>query len=165
MYIIWKRTFYTAHNWSFVNRKTYIGQSPKPQVDSNWLKRHPPLFCLLVRYLAHIVSCDVTLPNHISCIIEHLIWDLAESPPPFQAAKQGKILRLDLSISCNFQQLWFSWQKSQPPSFSAFLWETKLMSHMWNTHGPHTTNPHSDSSYLNIFFRLPTLSTFQNTHI
>ena len=36
-----------------------------------------------------------------------------KAPPP--AAKQGKILRLDLSISCNFQQLWFSWQKSPPP--------------------------------------------------
>ena len=34
-----------------------------------------------------------------------------------------------------------------------------------NTHGPHTTNPHSDSSYPNIFYRIPTLSTFQNTHI
>ena len=40
--------------------------------------------------------------------------------------------------------------------FSAFLWETWLMSHMSNTHGPHTTNPHSESSYPNIFFRLPT---------
>ena len=32
--------------------------------------------------------------------------------PP--VAKQGKILRLDLSISCSFQQFWFSWQKSPP---------------------------------------------------
>ena len=34
-----------------------------------------------------------------------------------------------------------------------------------NTHGPHTTNPQSDSSYPNTFFRLPTLSTFQISHI
>ena len=27
--------------------------------------------------------------------------------------------------------------------------------------GPYTRNPYSDSSYLNIFFRLPTSSTFQ----
>ena len=30
------------------------------------------------------MSRDITLPNCISCIIEHLIWDLAEEPPtPF----------------------------------------------------------------------------------
>ena len=52
-----------------------------------------------------------------------------------------------------------------PLIFSAFSWETQLTSHMWNTYGLHTTNPHSDSSYSNIFFRLPTLSTCQNTHI
>ena len=34
------------------------------------------------------------------------------SPPP--VAKQGNILRLDLSIWCNFQQLWLSWQESLP---------------------------------------------------
>ena len=38
---------------------------------------------------------------------------------PTQVAK-WKILKLDLSISCNFQQLWFSWQKSPPPSFLPF---------------------------------------------
>ena len=37
-----------------------------------------------------------------------------KAPLP-SVAKRGKILRLDLSISCNFQQLWFSWQKSPPP--------------------------------------------------
>ena len=37
---------------------------------------------------------------------------LAEKPPP--VAKEGKILRLNVSISCNFQKLWFSWQKSYP---------------------------------------------------
>ena len=34
------------------------------------------------------------------------------SPQP--AAKEGKILRLNLSISCNFQHIWFSWQKTAP---------------------------------------------------
>ena len=63
-------------------------------------------------YSVHIMWCDITLPNHISCIIEHLTGDLS---------KEGKILRLDISISCNFQQLWFSWQKSTPPpSFLPF---------------------------------------------
>ena len=44
---------------------------------------------------------------------------LAEMPPPPPVAKQGKNLRLDLSISCNFQQLWSSWQKSPPPPLLA----------------------------------------------
>ena len=34
--------------------------------------------------------------------------------PP--VARQWKFFRLDLSISCNFQQLWFSWQKNPAPS-------------------------------------------------
>ena len=41
------------------------------------------------------------------------LFSWGKRPP--QAAKQGKHLRLDLSISYNFQQLWFSWQKSPPP--------------------------------------------------
>ena len=75
--------------------------------------RKPPLFYLLVRYSARIVSHDITLLKHISHIID-LIEDLAEKPLP-QAAEQGNFFRLDLSISCNFQQLWFSWQK--PPQW------------------------------------------------
>ena len=35
--------------------------------------------------------------------------------PPPQWPKREKILRLNLSLSSNFQQLWFSWQKSPPP--------------------------------------------------
>ena len=45
---------------------------------------------------------------------------LAE-PQPHPAAKQEKILRLDLSISYNFQQLWFSWQKRPPPPICLFV--------------------------------------------
>ena len=44
-------------------------------------------------------------------------------PPPLPSlppmAEQGKILKLDLSISCNFQQLWFSWQKSTPKTLKS----------------------------------------------
>ena len=60
-----------------------------------------------------------------------------------------------------------SWKfgRKVPPLFSAFLWEIWLMSYMWNTNDPHSTNRHSDSYYSNIFYRLPTLSTFQITHI
>ena len=34
-----------------------------------------------------------------------------KAPPP---TKEVKNWRLDLSISCNFQQFWFSWQKKPP---------------------------------------------------
>ena len=40
---------------------------------------------------------------------------LAEKPPPPKQPKREKILRLNLSISCDLQQLWFSWQKRPPP--------------------------------------------------
>ena len=94
------------------NTKDNCFQQAKPQLAANRPKS------LLVRYSAHAMSRNVTLPNHISCIIEHLIRDLAEEPLR-QAAKQGNILRLGLSISCNFKQLLFSWQKS-PHSFLPF---------------------------------------------
>ena len=42
-------------------------------------------------------------------------WAEKAPPPPPRGQRGGKILRLNLSISCNFQQLWFSWQKSLPP--------------------------------------------------
>ena len=38
---------------------------------------------------------------------------------------------------------------------------TRTILHMWNTHGPHNTNTHSDSSYPNIFFRLPICQLFK----
>ena len=34
---------------------------------------------------------------------------LAKKPPHPPSGQTMKIFRLDLSISCNFQQLWFSW--------------------------------------------------------
>ena len=148
---------------------------------STWCKSAekppPPLFCLLVRYSAQIVWCDITLPNHTSCIIEHPIAELAENPPPslpypFHANSinfgsagrkappslppssiqfmqiQSTLVQLaekpppptpsliqfmqiqstlillaekpslppSLSSSCKFNQLWFSWQKSPPSS-------------------------------------------------
>ena len=54
-----------------------------------------------------------------------------------------------------------NWAEKPPPSFLPFHQGPGLC----HTQGPHTTNPYSDSSYPNIFYRLPTLSTFQNTHI
>ena len=95
-------------------RKTYVDQSPKPQVGSNRLKSAPPH--LLVRYSAHIVWHNVSLLNHIPHIIEHHIKDLAENPTPSPPPQeQGNFFRVDLSISCNFKQLCFSWQKSPSP--------------------------------------------------
>ena len=105
-------------------------------------QKAPPLFCLLVRYSACIVWHNITLHNHIPHIIKHHIEDLAEKPPPqeqgkffstgsihfmqfratfiqlvenFPPQEQGNFFRLDVSISCNFEQLWFSWQKSPLP--------------------------------------------------
>ena len=52
----------------------------------------PSPFCLMVRYSACIVSQDVTLPNHISCTIKHLIGDLAEKTPHPQWQKWQKFL-------------------------------------------------------------------------
>ena len=51
-----------------------------------------------------------------------------------------------------------------PPTYLLVRYSAHI-AHVMNTHGPHTTNPHSVSSYPNIFFRLPTWSTFQNTRI
>ena len=42
---------------------------------------------------------------------------VAEKPPP---PDEGNFLTSDLSISGNFEQLWFLWQKSPPPSFLPF---------------------------------------------
>ena len=60
----------------------------------------------------------------------------AEKLPP--VAKQGQILRLDLSISCSFQELWFSWQKSlplktgqkSPPPFCLFVRDLACVTHV-----------------------------------
>ena len=165
-------------------RPMLIRQQNLRLVQIGW---NPLLFCLLVRYLAHIMWHDVTLPNCISCIIEHVMnSDLAEKPPSFlpfgellglyhvtwcnfaklysmhhwscheqwlgrksppiskncdwiyciscnfqqlwfswqkSPPPPGKILRLDLSISCNFQQLWFSWQKSLLPPKRKKFWD------------------------------------------
>ena len=53
---------------------------------------------------------------------------VAEKPPLPPHPRWGKIFWLDLSISGDFQQLWFLWQKSSP-LFSAFSSGTGLMSH------------------------------------
>ena len=53
---------------------------------------------------------------------------------------------------------------AEKPHFLLFVRDPVHVTHA-EAHGPHTTDPHSDSSYPNIFFKLPTLSTFQNTHI
>ena len=81
---------------------------------SNRPKKPPPPFCLLVRYSACVVSHDITLPKHVSHIIEHLIKDLAEKPPP-PAAEQWKCLDWICpfrAISSNFGS---SGRKEPPP--------------------------------------------------
>ena len=46
----------------------------------------------------------------------------ATAPPP-NGQRGEKILSVNLSILCNFQQLWFSWQKSPPPNWSDYMRE------------------------------------------
>ena len=78
----------------------------------------PHLFCLLVRYSAHVAAHDITSQTDILCIIEYHIGDklvfVAEKPPP--PRMREIFLTSDLSISGNFEQLWFLWQKSHPPT-------------------------------------------------
>ena len=76
---------------SVIERPILISRLNLNLIQISW-KAPPPLFCLLLRYSAHIMSCDITLPNHISCIIEHLIKDLAEKfPPPETSFNIGQI--------------------------------------------------------------------------
>ena len=76
-------------------------------------RKAPPLFCLLVRYLAHVAAHDVTSQTDILCITEYHIGDeLAEKPPP---QDEQNFLTSDLSISGNFEQLWFCGRKGPPP--------------------------------------------------
>ena len=98
--------------------KDYCIQLAKAQVEQIGWKAPLPLFCLLVRHLAQIMWHDVTSRTDLSCIIElHIGGDLAEKPPP---RMREIFLTPDLSISGNFEQLWFWWQKSPPP-FQAIL--------------------------------------------
>ena len=82
----------TRHDDSLVVGLLVFGLKRKTTV-LNWqnlnssksAEKPPLLFCLLVRYSARIMSHDVTLPNCVLHIIEHLInCDLAEKPPPQQ---------------------------------------------------------------------------------
>ena len=94
--------------------KDYCIQLAKPQLDANRPKSPPPLFCLLVRYSTHIVAHDITSCTDISCIIEpHFGFCGRKAPSPTRMRE--KFLTSDLSISGNFKQLWFLWQKSPPP--------------------------------------------------
>ena len=71
------------------------------------------------------------------------IWvQLAEKhPPPWP--KREKILRLNLSILCNFQQLWFSWQKSPPPPIGQITWQkfTQGLQPVMKNYLPGTVTP------------------------
>ena len=55
-----------------------------------------------------------------------------------------------------------NWAEKPPPCLFIMDWAgVTQVEYSWSPY----YNPYSDSSYPNIFYRLPTLSTFQNTHI
>ena len=162
--------------------KDYCIQLAKAEGEQiGW--KAPPLFCLLVRYLACIVAHDVTSCTDISFIIEphfgfcgrkapppgggtifwlqiypfqaissnfgfcgrkapppgwgEIFWlqiypfqaissnfgFCAEKPPPPPPRMSKNFLTLDLSISGNFKQLWFLWQKSPSPPLPQDEWK------------------------------------------
>ena len=47
---------------------------------------------------------------------------VAEKPPPSPPRMREKFLTSDLSVSGNFEQLWFLWQKSPPPGWGKNFW-------------------------------------------
>ena len=49
-------------------------------------------------------------------------WAEKHLPPP---KDEGIFFRLDLSISDNFEQLWFLWQKSPPPLNEGKIFDTR----------------------------------------
>ena len=51
------------------------------------------------------------------------LWQKSTLP----SRMRENFLTLDLSISGDFEQVWFLWQKSPPPLFSAFWWDTQLV--------------------------------------
>ena len=53
-----------------------LAEKPPPPLSACW-------------WDTQLVSCHML--NHISCIIEHLIWDLAEEPPPPPSFNIGQI--------------------------------------------------------------------------
>ena len=62
--------------------------------------------------LQHEIKFFDTRSIHFNQFWATLIF-VAEKPPPLQ--DEGNFLTSDLSISGNFEQLWFLWQKSQTP--------------------------------------------------
>ena len=121
--------------------KDYCIQQAKPQLDANRPKSpHPPLFCLLVRYSANIISHDITLPNHILCIIQHLIEDLAEKPPsPSQEGKKFKTGSIHLmQFPATLVQLAEKPPTPPPPPPKG---SDKTLLCIWNKDGPQGINP------------------------
>ena len=116
----------------------------------------PSFFSLLMRDSAHVAAHDVTSriwsisgdhwaslwltswqkpppPDegnfsdfgsiHFRQFWASLLFVAERHPPP---RMRENFLTLDLSISGDFEQVWFLWQKS-PPFFSAFWWDTQLV--------------------------------------
>ena len=87
-------------------RLVQIGWNPLPLFSAFW-------------WDAQLISCDMMyLCQTVFHTSLNMSWTVTwqKSSPP----SEEKILQLYLSISCNFQQLWFSWQKPPPPPTKKF---------------------------------------------
>ena len=89
----WGKNFYTGsiHFRQFPATLVFVAEKPPPQDEGKFFTMD----------LSNFRQFPATLVF------------VAEKPPPSQ--DEGKFFTLDLSISGNFQQLWFLWQKSSPP--------------------------------------------------
>ena len=138
------------------NTKDYCIQQAKPQLDANRPKSPlpPPLLPFGEILSLHCVTwCNFAEPYFMYHWTSH--WGPGRRAP---LQPNRKILRLDLSISCNFQQLWLSWQQSPPPCL--FIKNLACITHVEYTWSPYYK---SELRFLlsNIFFRLPTLLTLR----
>ena len=99
LWFSWQKRSPSSSQWKFLDwiyafHATLVQLAEKPTSPSSQTMK----ICLDLIYPFHAISSN---------------FGSAGSPPP----QTVKIFRLDLSISCNFQQLWFRWQKSPPSAF------------------------------------------------
>ena len=178
----------------FLIKRRLLYLTGKTSTWANRPKSPPPSFLPFgeIPSSYHMMWCNFAAEPYI---MHHwtLHWWLGRKAPAPKVAKQAKFFRLNLSISCNFQQLWvqlaerpprggqtgkifldwiypfhaissnfgFSWQKSPPPTDG----KRPSSCHTWRIPMVPILQIHTQIPPIRISYRIPTLSTFQNTHI